>query len=116
MSTKHRRKQRKSTTLRRELEYLLNRYSREQASNTPDFILARYLMTCLAAYEGAVNARDEFFSSRPYTPSDLRAVQGARPVEMQGATAAFGILDEIQGFPPGVPGYAVGIGDRREVE
>jgi len=44
-----------------EVERLLNRYSRENASNTPDFILAEYLMSCLRAFEGAVNARDNWY-------------------------------------------------------
>jgi hypothetical protein len=44
-----------------ELTTLLNRYSRENQSNTPDFILASYLMRCLYAYEEAVTQRDKFY-------------------------------------------------------
>lgn len=43
--------------LRDELLTLLNRYSREDRSNTPDWVLADYLMACLEAYEMAVKAR-----------------------------------------------------------
>lgn len=33
------------------LSDVINRYSRENASNTPDFILGQYLMACLAAWD-----------------------------------------------------------------
>ena len=35
----------------KELTDLLNRYSKENGSNTPDFILARYLIGCLKNYD-----------------------------------------------------------------
>ena len=38
----------------------LNAVSAENGSNTPDFILAEYLVSCLAAYERAVNARERW--------------------------------------------------------
>ena len=44
-----------------ELEQLLNRHSMEQRSNTPDFILAEYLIACLRAYEGAVERRAQWY-------------------------------------------------------
>lgn len=40
------------------LSDLLNRHSAENESDTPDFILAHYLMKCLAAWEQSVKARD----------------------------------------------------------
>ena len=43
------------------IEDLINRQSRENESNTPDFILAKYLLTCLEAFEEATRSRDEFF-------------------------------------------------------
>ncbi len=49
-----------------EIESLINRYSRESASNTPDFILAQYLMACLIAFEQAVNERDKLRGSNEY--------------------------------------------------
>ena len=42
----------------KELEQLINRYSRENYSNTPDFILARYLKSCLDAFDCAVRSRE----------------------------------------------------------
>lgn len=37
--------------LERDFATLLNSYSRENISNTPDYILAEYLFNCLTAYE-----------------------------------------------------------------
>lgn len=45
----------------KELESLLNRYSKENDSNTPDFILAEYLTGCLAVYNDALKKRDKWF-------------------------------------------------------
>jgi hypothetical protein len=42
---------------RRELRDLLNRFSMENGSNTPDYILADYLIDCLKAWNRAVNER-----------------------------------------------------------
>ena len=43
---------------REELEELINRYSKETKSSTPDFVLADYLINCLNAYDRAVEWRD----------------------------------------------------------
>lgn len=40
---------------KKELTDLINRFSCENESNTPDYILAEYLMECLSAYETAHN-------------------------------------------------------------
>lgn len=40
-----------------ELRSLLNRHSMENGSDTPDFVLAKYLYACLMAYEQAVEDR-----------------------------------------------------------
>lgn len=45
----------------RDLAALLNRYSMENESNTPDFILARYLRDCLAAFNATVNLRASWY-------------------------------------------------------
>lgn len=41
----------------RELKELINRRSRENVSDTPDYLLAGFLMNCLEAYEGTVTGR-----------------------------------------------------------
>lgn len=54
------------TTLQAELTALLNKYSRENSSNTPDFILAEYMMRSLSAFEYATAARDTWwYGMRP---------------------------------------------------
>ena len=40
-----------------ELKNLINKYSMENGSDTPDFILADYLQDCLIAFDKAVMAR-----------------------------------------------------------
>jgi len=49
---------------RKELEILLNRTSMESGSNTPDFILARYLLDCLLAFDNAVTSRENWYGAK----------------------------------------------------
>jgi len=56
---------------RHELEALINKHSMESVSDTPDFILCQYLMGCLAAFELAVIAREQWHGRR-----DDAAVEG----------------------------------------
>lgn len=44
------------------LQRLLNKYSMEQESNTPDFILARYLNGCLNIYNETMKSRRVWFN------------------------------------------------------
>ena len=50
-----------SPSLEKELQSLLNRHRRDNVSNTPDFILARYLMGCLESFETAVQKRETWW-------------------------------------------------------
>lgn len=43
-----------------ELKHLLNKYSRENASDSPDFILASYLCQCLDAFNLASRSREDW--------------------------------------------------------
>lgn len=43
--------------LKLELRGILNKYNAENRSNTPDFVLAEFLLSCLDAFDKAVNAR-----------------------------------------------------------
>jgi hypothetical protein len=61
-------------TLKEELRALLNRHSRENASNTPDFILAEFMLTCLAAFEHTSRERERWFGH-------ALEIGGPRPVE-----------------------------------
>lgn len=46
---------------KKELERLINRFSMENGSNTPDFILADYLVGCLESYNETVKAREKWY-------------------------------------------------------
>jgi len=46
------------TSFRAELEKLINCQSMENGSNTPDYVLAAFLMNCLFAFDAATKARD----------------------------------------------------------
>jgi len=49
--------------MEKELQKLLNKYSEDNKCNTPDFILAKYLIGCLDAFEVATGANIEWHSS-----------------------------------------------------
>lgn len=51
------------TSFERELSSLINRHCGENASGTPDFILAAYLNDCLTAWNKAVRWRDNWKST-----------------------------------------------------
>ena len=46
---------------RKELRDLINKHSLENASDTPDFILAKYLSACLRSFDLAVKERDNWY-------------------------------------------------------
>lgn len=48
-------------TLVSEVATVVNRNSIENASDTPDFILAEYLVVCLEGYEAALKRRKVWF-------------------------------------------------------
>jgi len=56
---------RRTTEFRAEIQTAINRCSAENGSNTPDFILAAYLISCLAAYDRAVTARERWYGRAP---------------------------------------------------
>lgn len=73
-------------TFQKELESLINRHCQENGSNTPDFILARYMYDCLAAFNNAVLARSNWYGNSDKTIEDHhrfdvrdRDLEGGRP-------------------------------------
>lgn len=50
-----------SNTFQQDLESLINRHAIESGSDTPDFILAEYLLGCLAAWNTATTAREKWY-------------------------------------------------------
>lgn len=45
-----------------ELERIINAHNMESESDTPDFILAKYLLNCLVSFEAATKERDIYYS------------------------------------------------------
>lgn len=56
-------------TFEGELCSLINRYSLENGSNTPDFILGLYLTQCLVSWNQAVKAREQWYGRGNEFPS-----------------------------------------------
>lgn len=48
-----------------ELIALLNKHSLENGSNTPDYILADYVIACLKVFDETVNTRTSWYSKVP---------------------------------------------------
>jgi len=59
------------TSFKKELESLINSYSVENESDTPDYILTEYLRGCLAIFASAVRLRDMFFEFKPWKELDV---------------------------------------------
>lgn len=53
------------TAFRDSLRELINSHSKENGSNTPDFILAHYLDDCLTAFDSAMRSREAWYGSKP---------------------------------------------------
>jgi hypothetical protein len=45
----------------KDIESTVNKYSKENDSNTPDFILAEFLRDCLHAWNASVTAREKWY-------------------------------------------------------
>lgn len=55
-----------------EIRAAVNRCSRENVSNTPDFILAEYMQACLVAFETASMRREEWYGRHLGINTDAR--------------------------------------------
>lgn len=58
-------------TFEQQLSDLINHHSKENESNTPDWVLANYLIGCLASFNMAVQRRENWYGRdpRPSMPS-----------------------------------------------
>lgn len=63
-------------TLEGAIEHAINKFSAESGSNTPDFILAQFLMGALAAWDAAVKRREEWYGRPIGGLIDLGVQQG----------------------------------------
>ena len=52
----------RKNAFRTELTALINRYSMENGSDTPDFILEQYLIRCLEAFNEAIRRREQWYA------------------------------------------------------
>lgn len=62
----------------KELEHLINKHSKENESNTPDFILAQYILGCLSSFATAVQQR-ETWHGRDARPSITKLHEPIEP-------------------------------------
>ncbi len=58
---KQQKEEEKHQELRSKLASILNQAHRENVSDTPDFILAEYMLNCLAAAETFLAQRDRYY-------------------------------------------------------
>lgn len=70
-------------TFRKELEGLINKNSIENGSQTPDYILAEYLIDCLTAFDRATNLRDVHYNIKHYKDGELVSPKPPPPIENQ---------------------------------
>lgn len=54
-----------NNTFQDELIFLINKHSKENDSNTPDYILAGYIQWCLVAFNTAVQQREQWYGRDP---------------------------------------------------
>ena len=47
--------------LREQIEGVINSCSAENGSNTPDYILAEFLVRCLEAFDYSIRSRDNWY-------------------------------------------------------
>ena len=65
-------------SLRDDIVAAINRNSTENGSHTPDYILANYLATCLAAFDKATRARDRWHGFEPWKDADMGEPEATR--------------------------------------
>jgi len=61
----------------KKLESLLNRTCQENASDTPDFILAKYLVGCLNAFNAATKEREAWYGRGTQPSSGIPVVEAS---------------------------------------
>lgn len=68
-------------TLEYEIARTLNKYCEENKSDTPDWILAQYLLKCLEAWRYATVQRDSWFNFKPWNKDKTEQASKERIVE-----------------------------------
>jgi hypothetical protein len=62
------------------LESLINCHSQENGSNTPDFILAKYLVTCMKAFDVATAEREVWYG-RVSEPTSCPTIESEKTIQ-----------------------------------
>lgn len=62
-----------------QLRKLLNTWSIESRSDTPDFVLAKYMADCLDAFSSAVRKRDHWYGFKPFDANAPTNAPGSKP-------------------------------------
>lgn len=77
-------------TFQSELRDIINRYSMENGSDTPDYLLAAYLGRCLDNWNETVTERERWYGRGPkFAPADIAEKLGTpAPEHMDPATEA----------------------------
>lgn len=57
-------------SLKLDIEEAINKHSAESGSDTPDFILAEYLVDCLAAFDKAMKRRSSWYAPAGVRPAE----------------------------------------------
>lgn len=79
-------------TFIQELRSVINRHSKENASDTPDFILAQYLNSCLKSFDYATKARTKWFcDTKDRKDQKQRAIKRTRMRKMDNMTKSYKI-------------------------
>jgi len=84
--------------LQDELAAILNRASRENESDTPDYILAGYMVDCLRAFERAVRLREAWRDGAPLdqpaegAPSVPAGRRAPNMAELEGAGLKYNVF------------------------
>lgn len=60
----------------KELAEVINRYSIENESNTPDFVLAKYLRGCLNVFASTIAERRNWYANPNVTPDLPTGISG----------------------------------------
>jgi hypothetical protein len=76
----------KELTFREELGSLLNRRSKENTSNTPDFILAAFLEECLNVFDECINLRTSWYSQEEMIKNKNCKIKPIKIIESEPVT------------------------------
>ena len=63
-------------SLKDEISSVLNSNSAENVSNTPDWILGNYLMSCLNAFDAAVQQRETWHGNTQSVETEAKEMHG----------------------------------------